>query len=278
MIWQRFAYICRKTYIESQQQESIATRISRIEQEAGSDLYGGAIPPKSWPGKILDHLKNTKNSNDAQSALAIYKDLQFSEIMEPLRFKRRLAYLALVTAFFYLIFTTYKTKVMPTFFALFEEFEIPLPKGLLFIEQYGDLLMLLISVFIILGLLVAFKMRAMLRWASGVEESWVFKYLMPPAIKRAYNNLIELLLYPLTNITNRNESLLTAHLKTVEESDMDVATEIQALMEQEQRLLLSRCEWYVNAITAIIALTVIISLYLFLSSAYSPLFMMGDIV
>ena len=74
------------------------------------------------------------------------------------------------------------------------------------------------------------------------------------------------------------QSPVLRHLQQVEERGMDLAIEIQALTEVQMQGFLQACEKQLKALTTLIAVVVIVAVMMFLTSAYAPIFSLGEAI
>jgi hypothetical protein len=282
MAWARFSYICRKASAECREGESVSEVLSRIEKEDSCDLYGDGIPANSWPGKLLMQIGSIKDSIESRNVVETYGNLNLTQgLEEPMRLKRVTAYLGLVVLVFYSMASTYRIFVIPQFIQAFEDLGWPIPSHLTVFWDYWWYLLLLISVLLIASLIVAFRLKRIFRFYLKMEGGFVLKYLAIRRIRRSYKNLIEILQFPILSAAKgqeQSDTQITAHLRNVKDSDMNLAAEMQELIDKEQRLLVEGCERQVKSLLVVVALLVVATIYFFLGSAYSPIFMLGEAV
>lgn len=282
MTWQRFGYICRKASVDYRKEELISDCLSRIEGEISCSLYGKKIDSNHWARMILDKIGNIQDRNQACEAIAIYQGLQLGKpFEEPMRFKRIIAYLSSILFIFYIVSGIYHLKVAPSFLSAFENFGLSSPNPFVFYQDYWGHFVLVVSIFLLVALLIGFKMKSLFRFQTGVEQSFIVKYLVFPSITKSYRSLLEILQFPLFRASclgQSSNSPYTRHLQEVEKSKMCVSTEMQELIEQEMQSILDGCEKQMKYISMAVALVVIAAIFLFLVSAYSPIFVLGEII
>lgn len=278
MTWERFGYICRKADADRQSHRSLAECLTAVEAEPACNLYGDKIPANTWPRTILDRLKSMQDEQEGQFAIDTYKNLTLSRhLEEPMRFKRMIAYLSYITFIFYVIVGIYQTKVTPSFIEAFENFGISVPNILVLYLNYWLYLFGVVSLLIFLTLLIGFKVRSLFKFKTGFEHSFVFKYLLFGRIRQSYSKLIEILQFPV-QMENDIGGEISEHLNAVKRSNMNLSKEMQELIEIELRRLFGSCERQIKIISATIAIIIVASVFTFLVSAYSPIFIFGDIV
>jgi len=282
MTGERFTYISRKVRAAPGENEPCSSRIDRVNREKGCELYGKQFGRLSLPRKILDQIGSFENKDSALSALNIYKDLNLSEkFEEPMRFKRVVAYLSYVTFMFYIVVGIYQVKVAPTFLNAFDHFELSIPRHLVWYQDYWGYLVLIISILLISSLVVGHHLRKIFRFDLGMEKRFVFKYLIFRSIRASYTKVMDILHFPIASAGRENRSAmpeLITHLQDVEASGMSVAVEMQELLRNEMGLLLERCEQQMKLSSILVALVVVCAIFFVLTSAYSPIFVLGETI
>lgn len=282
MTWERFGYICRRASVDRKAAESISECLSRIENDKACELYGNRIPSNSFPRKILNEISRIDSGDEAQKALGVYKELNLSQhFEEPMRFKRVVAYLGYVTFIFYVVVGIYQLKVAPSFLEAFENFDIQIPNHLTFYQDYWGYFVLIVSIILISALIIGSQLKKLFNFGLGQKNSWVVRFLVFPTIRRSYIKVINILQFPVladSASVDSEASLTINHLKNIKESKLDISREMQELIEIEMRVLLESCEKQMKYISIAVALIVVAAVFLFLASAYSPIFILGETV
>lgn len=283
MTWERFGYICRRASVDRQENETVSVCLSRIENDKACELYGKSIPSNSLPRKILNRISSIENDQEAQKALDIYRELSFSKkLEEPMRFKRVVAYLSLVIFIFYVVAGIYQFKVAPLFLEAFEVFDIKTPKYLTLYQDYGGYFVLTVSVIMIYSLLIGAHLRKLFNFDLGRENSWLLRLFVFPSIRTSYLKVINIIQFPIAagnrEPIEKKIRLIVNHLNNIKESKLDISREMHELIEIEMQVLLESCEKQMKYISIITSLIVISMVFLFLFSAYSPIFILGETV
>lgn len=282
MTWKRFGYICRKASVDCGDRESISECLSRIESEESCALYGSKIASGSWPRLILDVLGRIRDRQEAQALIDIYKNLNLaSSFEEPMRFKRVITYLAYVSFIFYIVVAIYQLKVAPTFISAFREFELSTPGYLSIYRNYWTYFVSSLSLLLLFALLIGFQMRNLFKFELGLESSFTMRYLMVRSIRRSYLRIVSILRFPMLGHDQARgevDNFVIAHLQSVRDAGMCVSREMQELIELEMQSLLGGCERQMKFLSIAVALIVIAAIFFFLVSAYSPLFVMGEMI
>jgi len=282
MAWERFGYICRKASVDCNDKESVSECLNRIGNEKSCDLYGEKIGANSWPNKILKGIKDNQDEDDAKKSIEIYSGLDLSrQFEEPMSFKRVIAYLSYVTFIFYIVVAIYQLKVAPAFIEAFENFELSIPSHLLFYQDYWGYLVLLVSILLITALLMGFQIKRLFRFDVGIENSLIIKYLVFNNVRNSYLRVIDILEFPIfcaQKLKDKKNNPMICHLLAIKSSKMSTSAEMQELIEIEMRLLLESCEKQLKLVSVVVALIVVLAIFFFLVSAYSPIFILGEAV
>lgn len=278
MTWARFGYICRKASVDCWEREPLSDCLKRIEAEPACALYGAGIPADSWPRKVLDKIGHMNDRASGLSAIQTYRNLDLGQqLEEPLKFRRVVAYLGYVIFIFYGVVGLYQLRITPAFLQVFDSLEVQIPLHLLMYQQYWGYLIVGISVFMLLALLIGHEMRKLFRFCVGVECGFVFKYLLFRSIKQSYLRLLQIIQFPIGQERGAHDPI-SDHLTAVRDSGMDVSEEMRALINVEVQSLTVSCEQQMKLLSALIALMVVATVFFFLVSAYSPIFILGDAI
>ncbi len=282
MTWERFGYICRKVSVDRENHESISECLNKVEKEKSCDLYGRKIVSNSWPRKILNGISDIKDPNRAIETIEIYKELNLTkQFEEPMRFKRVISYLSYVTFIFYIVVGVYQLKVAPSFIEAFENFDISIPRHLLFYQDYWGYFVLAVSVVLITALVMGFQVKKLFSFKAGVENNLLIKYLVFKNVRNSYLRVTDILGFPIlcsSQLKGQSDNPITSHLQIVKNSNMCVSTEMRELIEIEMKSLLDSCERQMKFVTISVALIVVAAIFFFLASAYSPIFILGEAV
>jgi biopolymer transport protein ExbB/TolQ len=138
-----------------------------------------------------------------------------------------------------------------------------------------------ISVLLLSILLIGFKIRNLFRLDVRVEKSFIFRFLLFGSIRSSYRRVVQILEYPCNrhklSVESRSDPIYK-HLNSIADSQMDIAIEMQKMIEQEMQSLLNNCEKQLRYLSTVVVLIVVAAIFFFLVSAYSPIFVIGDIV
>lgn len=278
MTWQRFEYICRRTFARIEEGETVSVSLAKAKNETGADLYGDIISPKSLQHQILSDIEKL-DDDKAILALNIYKNLQMNQQLDKsLKFKRVFTYLMYVSIFFYMVAAIYHLKVIPTFSEFFTDLEWGMPSFFVFYDNYGGLFLLLVLALLLLSLSIYLKLLNLIDFREGNENSFLFRYLILPSIKTSYIRVKTILTFPVQALQTNSDIAVTEHLNNISRSTMDVGYELKVLAEVEMSRLLSECQWQIKIMTIMLFSTMVFSIFSFLFAAYTPLFYMGEAI
>ncbi len=282
MVWERFHYICRRCHKTIKTEQTIEECMANIEMEPTTDLYGKLYKSESIANSLLKLIKSIADQSIATNIVDLYGKLDLSTpLNEPIQFKRVMIYLFFVTTIFSLVVVTYQLFVFPSFLAAFDSFETSIPKHLIFLSDYWVYFQLIIFFLLIMGLVIGFGLRRLYRYNISTNSSFVFKYLTLAGIKKSYLNILETIYYPVSSHVNNygiQHSIITEHLQNMESSGMDIKREIQDIIKRESLILSLLCERQMRIVSTLIAIIVIATIFFFLTSAYSPIFMLGETI
>lgn len=279
MTWTRFGYICRRALLDVEKGAPVEASLARAEAEEGSELYGKRPAGDSVPRALLDRMGTSLSREDAISALRVYGQVGIvDQLDEPMQFKRVIAYLCLVVFVFYAVGTIYMLKVVPTFTEVLSVFGIPLPARLQYFQEYWLTQTSVMSVLLLICLLSAFQVKQLFRFKIGAEIGLLGTWLLGPGIKRSYARVKSILRFPVEIADLDSDDSVTEQLGRARSAGMDLSTEVRELLQLEMRELLTRSERQLKIMATAVALVVVVSMALFLTSAYAPIFVMGAVI
>lgn len=279
MTWTRFSYICRRALLDIDKGAPVAASLTLAESEAGSELYGKAPEADTMPRALLNLAGQLPERAAAVQALRTYNQLGLSgQFEEPLQFKRVVAYLSYVVYVFYVVVGIYQLKITPRFIETFAVFELPVPAHLIWFHDYWLYLLGVMSILLLVALLSAFQVRKLFRFRCDAERGLLARLLLGPGLRSCYARINRLLRFPVTAAIDGENDRAITHLAKVQSAGLDMSTEIRELIQLEMNHLLRRCERQLKVMSTLVALVVIVSVFLFLASAYSPIFVLGDVI
>ena len=279
MTWTRFSYICRKALLDIEDGLPIGESLLRAESDTGSELYGKRPAGGSLPRTLLDRLKASSNRENAISALRIYGQLGVAgQLDEPLQFKRIVAYLGLVVFAFHVVGAVYALRVIPAFTEVLGTFEgVQLPARLVYFQEYWMTQTALMSLLLLVCMLSVLEVRRLFRFRD-VEKRPSGRLLLGPGINPAYRRVQSVLRFPVELGTGSSRDAVMDQLSRARSAGMDMAIEVRELLHVEMRELVRCCERQLKVMSCAVALIVLLSVALFLVSAYAPVFILGEVI
>jgi hypothetical protein len=278
----RFSYICRSACACLSDKDDVSSYLSNIDKQPSTQLYGKDFNQHSLYGKILNQVSKVESTYDALDILTLYKDLNLAGGLEqPMKIKRVFAYLFSIFIVFLVTSAIFQFFITPTIYNFAVDSGYVLPSNAVWYQENWGYIVSLISLFFVACLLIISTFKQMFSFEIDIEKGIVFKYLLFKSVRQSYFNIIDILQFPVTRkietTTSINSKLMT-HLKEIDNSKLNIATEMQALLRIELNTLVDKCEKQMKLISIIIASTIIYSIFSFLTSIYSPIFTLGEIV
>ena len=278
MTWTRFGYICRRALLDVEKGAPIEASLTRAEAEEGSQLYGKPPSGGSVPRSLLERM-GSLSREEAISALRVYGQVGIvDQLDEPLQFKRVIAYLCLVVFVFHGVGAVYLLKVIPVFADLMDHIGGQLPARLEYFQAYWLAQTGVVSTLLLLCLLAAFQVRRLFRFRNNAGRGLLGRVFLGPGVRRSYRRVNSVLCYPADARGGDSQDPVTVHLDRARSAGMDMYTEVRELLQLEVRELLRRSERQLKIMAAAVALVVVLAMALFLSSAYAPIFIMGEMI
>lgn len=278
MSWERFQYICRRSHELFRRGESVSDAIRSAQGERGASLYGEDFSKGSLPGKLLEEITTLSDRDKIASVLKVYGELRLDrDLALPPHFRRASLYLVLVMLVFSMAFGIYFVKVMPTFMDIFESQGMAKVPALEFFVRYSGYLYNLVLVAAVLVLLLGRHIKKLLSYEEKSTSSGFYQLMTLPEIHRRHRRIVAAIRYPITGSENGAKDLVASHLKNIENSGMSVAYEMQRVIGEESRRLLQACERQMRMMIAFIGIAVVLMAGYFLYSAYTPLFLLGEV-
>lgn len=278
MSWERFQYICRRSNEFFRQGKSVSDSVSSAQAEQGASLYGEDFRKGSLPGKLLEEITALSDRDKVARSLKVYGELRLDrDLALPSHFRRASVYLVLVMLVFSMAFGIYLIKVMPTFMEIFESQGMAKVPALEFFMQYSGYLYNLVLVAAVLVLLLGRHIKKILSYEENSSSSRFYRLMTLPEIHRRHRRIVAAIRYPLGGSESRAGDLISSHLENIENSGMSVAYEMQRIIGEESRRLLQACERQMRMMIAFIGIAVVLMAGYFLFSAYTPLFLLGEV-
>ena len=283
MSWNQFSYICRKAHATfDSSQQNIAAHIDNIKHEQNCRLYGKNIQPNTWSAKILNIIANQKDPKKAQEILKTYSNLRLDNRLEqPMQFKRVMAYLTYISLIFFILATIYQLKVIPTFVETMDSFSLDTANYLSFYRHFGVYIVTLVFLSLLGALFLGFHLKKFFHLSPNIEKGFISRFFVLQSVINSHNKIVEALVFPIRDSledTIPSTSKINEHLRDIDQEGMCIATEMQAIINHEIIVLTEKCEKQMKVLYTIIAIVIVLTISEFISSAYAPIFILGDYI
>jgi len=280
MVWDRFHFLCRRYHQLLQSGEVFREAVVSVESANGVELYGKPFEKDTIPSNLIFALKALSDPQQIKKITNIYGQLDFSnDLEEPPKLRKAKVYVTFVAIVFFMVYAIYQFFVTPVFTSMFEAFQTA-PTG--YMAWYvNNWYLPIVVVFVCIAILFAIcsQINKLYKFKVFSPDSVFYRFFIPNRIKNSYSNIIEIVSFPLSEGMNQPEqqkTIISRHLEQVENSDL--ITEIHILLRREGKNLAQYSEHFILSMMVVIFILIIISIFFFLSSAYAPIFMMGELV
>lgn len=279
MTWTRFGYICRRALLDIESGAPVAYSLACAETEEGSELHGKAPGRDTLPRVLLDSLAGLSRQESAVSALRTYGRLDLACIDgESLTFKRLVVYLCCVVFVFYAVLAIYQLKVIPKLTEALVIFKLQAPEPLIFFQDHWLSQVATMSLLLLMCMLSMYQVKQLFLFKNNAGKGLLAKTLLGPGIRNSYGKVKNILCFPVGAIDIDTDDVVVAHLARIQSVGTDIPTEVRELVQLEMRELHMRCERQLKIMSAAVALIIILTVFMFLTTVYAPIFLLGGIV
>lgn len=282
MSWSRFKFYTSEMSRLLKQGKGAADAYLDAQNSTLSKEFGPELKPNKLQSKIIGELKQSKLPSDqAVRALEIYKALNLTDLAQkPNRLRRVGIYIGYLTFAYCAMSAVYFSSVFPNISAIFDEVDIPASDRYLWFADNWGIIVAVVLCLLLLAFSISKKISDLFEFKSGVEQSFLYRALLPKKIKTEYEYLLSLIWLPL-DIAKESSVTQSAHLikpySDAKYSNTEIAESVSILLSEKLSSLISRSESYMRKIYVVIAVLVVASIYEFVGSIYTPLFSMGKI-
>ncbi len=281
MNWSRFKYYCLEVRRRLDQDQAVKVAFDSAKGSVLAKTLGEELKPNTLPNAILTELKNSNVAPVAiKQAVEVYHGLDFTMLSaEPSRIRRVGIYITYLS-FMYLVFSSiYSVFVIPSSLAMIESLNLEAPESFTWFAQFWNVLALLIFGLLLCAFLISRKLKALFEYRHGVERSLVYRVLLPRKLKSDYELLITLLRLPLALSQSDDAagaSELVAYFRKEHYSSKEMSDCLSLLLNTNLQRVLVAAETYLRRLYVTTTVLVIFSIFIFISSAYAPIFMIGE--
>lgn len=281
MTWIRFNYICRRLGAVAQMNNTTQQDIQQIETEPGTELYGEAIPVNSLGRHLLNKLSKLTPGPQLNTAISVYGGLNLAPLIdEPKAFIRYVYYLYIVSSIYFVVSWIYQFYVTPAMNDMLVSLSADISTASSSYYQYWPYYQTAIAIALVLIAFYCFVLRRLFKFKQGQENSLLFRFFISKGVKESYRNVVGLLTYPVQQPIEQPVNLAEpyfSHLKNIEQSKMNLATELQALIKTEAQKFHKKTEQQIQRLLVCAWIIIIAAIYVFLSNAYAPIFVLGEL-
>ena len=283
MNWSHFKFYCNEVKRLLARGEEAIPAFERAKASVLSKEFGPELNPQEIPASILTSLKSEDYSNEeVQAALAIYDELDISELAnKPIRIRRVGIYIAYLVFMYFVLSSIYFVYVIPETLSMFEAMDIPAPESFIWFVDNWVAILLIVMTLLVGAFLVSRKIKAIFEYKKDVEKSIIYRFMLPKKIRSGYERLTSLIRLPLHIVKNRGDGInddIIQYYHSEKYSSKEISDSLSILINENVNNLLSYSESYMRRIYVVVAILVIFSIYEFVVSAYAPLFAMGEVL
>lgn len=280
MNWYEFGYAARRLSQDSQystlkDKENFITSLEHPKQDG---IYHESFK-KSRNGKMLiPYYLLKKAANHSHSALETYSKLDLSKLIQnTVDVNKRFSYLALVVIVFIFMTMVFQNKIIPDFTSFHYEMLGEHDSLLLILSDYYTAI-ILSTILIMLGLLVScIRLKNLLNFKYDFSHSRTTRWLVFPSIWQTYNQIIETLRFPTMDPDTKDLDSVSSHLKNADHSGLNLAAEINYLLDYKLQKLSKLANLQINALLAFVGFFIAFNIAFYLYAFYSPLFQAGSL-
>ena len=273
MNWEQFGYLCR---INSSAQLSKSDKL-RLSEKASLSIYQGDNDDSELAKTLVvgvvsqDEVAAQKSATYYQCLPKLINDFKFEH-------KGWLVYLTFVFAFFCLSSLLYQLFVVPAFVDMYSMNQQH--DHNIFDSYFRYWYVPIISLFLLLSFILSVILK--LKNASILSElkpfSGLFKVFFPRKLVKNYETLIAILFFPLSSVNSGVTTTETKHLYECEALGLNAQNEFEVLLQQQLKQFNQRAKYFINKLIIVYGAVIVVSIYLFVSAAYKPLFMYGEVL
>lgn len=283
MNWSRFKFYCNEVRRLLARGEESIPAFESAKASVLSKEFGPELNPQEIQASILTSLKTGGYTNEeVQVALEIYDGLDVSELAyKPSRIRRVGIYIGYLTFIYFVLSSIYFVYVIPQTVSMFEAMEIPAPESFIWFVDNWATILLVVMALLVSAFLVSRKVKEIFEYKNGVEKSIIYRFMLPKKIRSRYERLTSLIRLPLHIVKNRGDGTndnIVQYYYSEKYNSKEISDSLSILINENVNNLLSHSESYMRRIYVVVAILVIFSIYEFVSSAYAPLFVMGEVV
>ncbi len=282
MSWGRFKFYCNEVGRLLDRGEEVIPAFEKAKKSVLSEEFGKELETTKIQESIFTSMKkNDYSKKQVREALRIYDALDISGLTEnPSKVRRVGIYIGYLSLMYFMFSGTYLIYVIPRMESIFDSMGIPPPENFTRFMDNWVLILILVMLLLLLAFLVSKKLKDMFEFKNGVENTFIFRFFLPKKMKIKYKNIRSLICLPLRVCCRSEDGVndkIVEHYCSEAYRPEEVASSLAILINENMRSLILLAESFIQRIYVIVAVLIIYTIYEFLSSAYTPLFVIGEV-
>lgn len=281
MSWSRFKFYTSESLrlIEEGKKSTdafVEAKNSIVSTEFGDELHPQSIQSKVFKTMIDEYCSEA----ELKPILKIYNGLDTRGLQtKPNRIRRMGAYLSYLTFMFIVMSSIYFLLVIPEALSSFEAMGFKPPANFVWFAD-NWIIISMVNVYILAAaIFISSKIKNMFDYNIEIQNSLFYKYILPKKLKSKYERLISLILLPIyiSKKSNMNNVLVDYYCRT-NNSVEDVSSSLSILINEKVDELRVLFESYITKIYVFSAIVIVLTIFQFISSIYSSLFIAGEAI
>tara|TARA_R110002060_G_scaffold77031_3_gene88056 strand:+ start:1190 stop:2014 length:825 start_codon:yes stop_codon:yes gene_type:complete len=274
MSWTAFHFSCR----------FLSQKLSDgLELKPALDLlsknYGNHQPSDTVDNPIYKDIASEEKQSKQQELLAIYGNLKLNwDASSVTKLTSIRNYLFLIFGVFILLSSVYKVFVLPAFKEVFSSMDIPINAQLESFTMYWVISLLLMTIVSAIIL----KFSSLIKQINGISTTFsssaISRLLISKKIVNQIQKIEALIHAPLGKNVNQFSASENEFIKQLSSDDMNVAKELQALIDAQYSLLTTMINGRIKKMVFLLAFIVVSAIFNFIYSLYAPIFSIGTII
>ncbi len=283
MSWSRFKFYCNEVGRLLDKGEEVIPAFEKAKKSVLSEEFGEELEVTKIQESIFTSMKkNGYSKSQVRNALRTYDALDISGLAEnPNKVRRVGIYIGFLSLMYFIFSGIYLVYVIPGLESMFDSMGVPPPENFTRFVDNWALMLVFVMFLLLLALLVSKKLRDMFEFKNGVENTFIFRFLLPKKMQIKYKKVRSLICLPLSvcrRVEDGVNDKLVEHYCSEDYRPEEVANSLAIIINENMRNLIFLAELFIQRIYVIIAVLIIYTIYEFLSSAYAPLFVMGEVI
>ncbi|CAM3986224.1 MULTISPECIES: hypothetical protein [Pseudoalteromonas] len=275
MNWNQLGYLCRLFLPSSNLTSAQKAQLSSARHLR---IYKCGQPDSSLATQLSAHIINSSTEHEQQKLALCYEQLPSTIDYRGFEYKNKVSYLAVVFAIFIAINVIYQLYVIPTFVAVFNDYQVQLNSSFSYVTQFWYVFVLLLGCLFITTWLSAIRLSQISNLLKADNSPSIFDFIIPQKIKRQHIALIAILEFPIKGLKENSDIPELDHLHSCQLHGLDISKEFAFLVKQKALELKQDANAHLNKFISVLTIVMVIVIALFLKDAYQPIFALGEIL